>query len=275
MFERYTEKARRVIFFARYEASQFGSQQIEAEHLLLGLLREDTALASRLARSVLSPETFRKRIEEATPPRKTIATSADLPLSPVCRSVLTSAAEEADHFQHKHIDTEHLLLGLLKQERTLAAKLLTEVGINIQNLREELRRADRHPGRPAALRGGSLEDYVEIHGELWSARSVREFSEYYRKFHWEKRRWTSRNALAQRADRTLYFYSGQAYDPEQVELIKGGWSEDHCVICWWKLYESNSLEHGEGYTNGQDWLCTECLERFVSPPTRSPASPRG
>ena len=153
MFERYTEKARRVIFFARYEASQFGSQQIEAEHLLLGLLREDTALASRLARSVLSPETFRKRIEEATPPRKTIATSADLPLSPVCRSVLTSAAEEADQFQHRHIGTEHLLLGLLKQERTLAAKLLTEAGINTQKLREELRRTDRHPGRPAALAG--------------------------------------------------------------------------------------------------------------------------
>jgi len=63
MFERYTEKARRVIFFARYEASQFGSPYIEAEHLLLGLLREDTALAGRLSRSPLSPKTLRKRIE--------------------------------------------------------------------------------------------------------------------------------------------------------------------------------------------------------------------
>jgi len=273
MFERYTEKARRAIFFARYEASQFGSQQIEAEHLLLGLLREDTALASRLARSLLSPETFRKRIEEATPPSKKVPTSVDLPLSPVCRSVLTSAAEEAEHFQHQHIGTEHLLLGLLKQDQSLAAKLLTEAGISAGEFREELRRTDRHPGRPAALRVGRLEDYVEIHGELWSARSVREFSEYYRKFHWEKRRWTPRDALAQRADRRLHLYSGQAYDAGQVDLIKGGWSEDHCAICWWKLCESDSPEHGEGYTNGQDWLCTECLERFVSPPTPLPASP--
>ena len=267
MFERYTEKARRAVFFARYEANQFGSQQIEAEHLLLGLLREDTALASRLSGSLPTPEILRKRIEEATPPRPTTPTSVNLPLSPVCTSVLTSAAEEADQLQHRHIGTEHLLLGVLKQERSLAASLLTEAGISAGEFREELRRTDRHPGRPAAPRVRRAEDHVEIHGELWSASSIREYSEYYRKFHWEKRRWTPRDALAQRADRTLYLYSGQAYDAEQVELIKGGWSEDHCAICWWKLYESDSPEHGEGYTNGQDWLCTECFERFVSPPT--------
>ncbi len=273
MFERYTEKARRAIFFAYYEASQLGSACIETEHLLLGLLREDTALASRLARSPLSQETFRKRIEEATPPRKKGLTSVDLPLSPACKTVLVCAGEEADQLQHRHIATEHLLLGLLKQEHSLAAKLLTEAGINIQKLREELRRADRHPGRPAEPSVGRLEDYVEIHGRSWSAESIMELSEYYRKFHWEKRRWTARDALVQRSNKALHLYSGQSYDPEQVDLVKGGWSEDPCVICRWKLYESNSPEHGEGYTNGQDWLCTECFERFVSPPTRLPASP--
>jgi len=273
MFERYTEKARRVIFFARYEASQFGSSFIETEHLLLGLLREDTALASRLSRSFLTPETVRKRIEEATPPRKSIPTSVDLTLSPACKSVLTSAAEEADQLQHQHIGTEHLLLGLLKEERSLAANLLTEAGVNIQKLREELRRADRHPGRPAGPHAGRLEDYVEIHGELWSAKSVREFSEYYRKFHWEKRRWTARDALVRRSNKTIYLYSGQSYDPKQFDLVKGAWSEDHCAICWWKLCESESAEHSEGYNNGQDWLCTECYERFVNPQTPSHASP--
>jgi hypothetical protein len=273
MFERYTEKARRVIFFARYEASQFGSPVIETEHLLLGLLREDTDLASRLSGSFLTPETFRKRIEEATPPRKKVPTSVDMPLSPVCKAVLTSAAEEADQLQHRHIGTEHLLLGLLKQEQSQAAKLLTEAGINIQKLHEELRRAGQHFGRPTEPRAGRLEDYVEIHGELWSAKCVREFSEYYRKFHWEKRRWTSRDALVRHSDKTIYLYSGQSYDLEQFDLVKGAWSEDHCAICWWKLDESESAEHGEGYTNGQDWLCTECYERFVSPPTPSPANP--
>ena len=65
MFERYTEKARRVIFFARYEASQFGSPYIETEHLLLGLLREDKALANRFLRSHAAVESIRKQIEGA------------------------------------------------------------------------------------------------------------------------------------------------------------------------------------------------------------------
>jgi hypothetical protein len=265
MFERYTEKARRVIFFARYEASQFGSPLIETEHLLLGLLREDTALAGRLSRSGLSPGTLRKRIEEERPRRAKVSMSADLPLSSACKAVLTYSAEEAERFAHRHIGTEHLLLGLLRVEQSVATKLLVEAGFNTLELREELRRADRHPGRPVESHQGRLEDYVEIHGELWSAKSVREFSQYYRKFHWEKRRWTPRDALVQRTNGTLYLYSGQAYDPEQFELRKGGWSEDHCAICWWKLFQSDSLEQGVGYSNGQDWLCSECWERFVNP----------
>ena len=67
MFESYTEKARRVIFFARYEASQFGSPYIETEHLLLGLLREDKALTNRFLRSHASIESIRKQIEGRTP----------------------------------------------------------------------------------------------------------------------------------------------------------------------------------------------------------------
>ena len=66
MFERYTEKARRVIFFARYEASQFGSPYIETEHLLLGLLREDKTMANRFLRSQAALESIRKQIEAHT-----------------------------------------------------------------------------------------------------------------------------------------------------------------------------------------------------------------
>ena len=79
MFERYTEKARRVIFFARYEASQFGSPYIETEHLLLGLLREDKALTNRFLRSHASVESIRKQIEGHTTIREKVSTSVDLP----------------------------------------------------------------------------------------------------------------------------------------------------------------------------------------------------
>ena len=81
MFERYTEKARRIIFFARYEASQFGSPYIETEHLLLGILREDRALANRLLHSHSAVDAIRGEIEAARPFQQKVSTSVDLPLS--------------------------------------------------------------------------------------------------------------------------------------------------------------------------------------------------
>ena len=141
MFERYTEKARRVIFFARYEASQFGSPYIETEHLLLGLLREDKALTNRFLRSHASVESIRKQIEGHTTIREKVSTSVDLPLSNECKRVLAYAAEEAERLSHKHIGTEHLLLGLLREEKCFAAEILHERGLKLLAIREELARA--------------------------------------------------------------------------------------------------------------------------------------
>ncbi len=140
MFERYTEKARRVIFFARYEASQFGSPYIETEHLLLGLLREDKALTNRFLRSHASVESIRKQIEGHTTIREKVSTSVDLPLSNECKRVLAYAAEEAERLSHKHIGTEHLLLGLLREEKCFAAEILMERGLRLPAIREELQR---------------------------------------------------------------------------------------------------------------------------------------
>jgi ATP-dependent Clp protease ATP-binding subunit ClpC len=140
MFERYTEKARRVIFFARYEASQLGSPYIESEHLLLGLIREDKALANRFLRSHAAVESIRKQIEAHTQVREKVSTSVDLPLSHECKRVLAYAAEEAERLSHKHIGTEHLLLGLLREEKCFAAEILHERGLRLATIREELAR---------------------------------------------------------------------------------------------------------------------------------------
>jgi catechol 2,3-dioxygenase-like lactoylglutathione lyase family enzyme len=138
MFERYTEKARRVIFFARYEASMFGSPLIETEHLLLGLLREDKALTTRLVGSRASVEAIRCQIEQSTPPREKISTSVDLPLSNESKRVLAYAAEEAERLSHQHIGSEHLALGLLREDKSLGAQLLTQRGATLSTLRNEL-----------------------------------------------------------------------------------------------------------------------------------------
>lgn len=160
MFERYTEKARRVIFFARYEASMFGSPHIETEHVLLGLLREDKALTNRFIRGHGPIETIRKQIEAHTQVREKISTSVDMPLSQECKRVLDYAAEEAKRLSHKHIGTEHLLLGLLREDKSFAAQILYERGLRLSTLREELSRVQAEkvvPGRPEA--GSQLSEF--------------------------------------------------------------------------------------------------------------------
>src|SRR6202521_5139550 len=156
MFERYTEKARRVIFFARYEASQFGSPYIETEHLLLGLLREDKALTNRFLRSHASVESIRKQIEGHTTIREKVSTSVDLPLSNECKRVLAYAAEEAERLSHRHIGTEHLLLGLLREEKCFAAEILHERGLRLSTIREELARTSQEKAQPQRQRESSL-----------------------------------------------------------------------------------------------------------------------
>src|SRR6201989_1188771 len=141
MFERYTEKARRVIFFARYEASQFGAPTSTRKNLLLGLMREDKTLTARfLARAQTSLEAIRKEIEGRAPLREKISTSVELPLAPETKRVLAFAHEESDRLQHRHIGTEHLLLGLLREERSMAAEILYDRGLRLNAVRDEIAR---------------------------------------------------------------------------------------------------------------------------------------
>src|SRR5579862_699798 len=156
MFERYTEKARRAVFFARYEASQFGTPHIETEHLLLGLLREDRALANRFLRSGASIETIRKQIEGRLGLGAKISTSVDLPLSLESKRVLEYAVEEAERLSNKHIGTEHLLLGLLREEKCFAAEILRERGLRLSNIREELLRSQSEKVATARPKESSL-----------------------------------------------------------------------------------------------------------------------
>jgi ATP-dependent Clp protease ATP-binding subunit ClpC len=151
MFERYTEKARRVIFFARYEASQFGAPAIEPEHLLLGLMREDKTLTGRFfPRAQVSIEAIRKEIEGRTLLREKISTSVELPLAPETKRVLAYAHEESDRLQHRHIGTEHLLLGLLREERSMAAEILYERGLRLNAVRDEIARQSGTDSRSTA-----------------------------------------------------------------------------------------------------------------------------
>src|SRR5262245_4641236 len=139
MFERYTERARRVIFFARYEASQLGSNSIETEHLLLGLIREGKGLTSRLfSKSHLSMESIRKDIEGRALFRDKVPTSVDIPLSPESKRVLGYAAGEGERMIHHYIGPEHILLGVMREEKSVAAGILSEKGMRLTAVREDI-----------------------------------------------------------------------------------------------------------------------------------------
>ncbi len=141
MFERYTETARRVIFFARYEASQFGAEAIEPEHLLLGVSREDKPLFIELLPDGADAlEWIRRSIENHSPPRPRIPVTVELPLAPETKRVLHYAHDESNHLNHRHIGTEHLLLGLMRSEDSVAARVLFELGLRLSPMRDVLAR---------------------------------------------------------------------------------------------------------------------------------------
>jgi ATP-dependent Clp protease ATP-binding subunit ClpA len=263
MFERYTEAARRSIFFARYEASQLGGRQIETEHLLLGLLRENKATVHRFLTSVAVPE-IRAKIEAHSTRDPKLATSVDLPLSEESRRVLAYAAEEAERLAQRHIGGEHLLLGLLREESGYAALLLGEHGIHLAALRLEMAKSVLAQNAPDAG-----EDTLLIHGAVWQASYVRDMAEQLKKSYWQEQRWGPIDIVVHRQDGLVSFDLTLGGDDSQFELRKRHWADDKCVICHWEFSESGEGEHTMGYSNGREWLCSECYKRFLALPGES------
>lgn len=146
MFERYTEEARHALFYARYEASQFGSVSIESEHLLLGVIRKPTAAAQAAFESVdVSLETLRQEVTSRTTFRKRVTASVEIPFSAETKRILQYAATEADRLLHREISSDHLLLGVLCEERSAAASVLIDRGIRLEAVREIVVRARKEP----------------------------------------------------------------------------------------------------------------------------------
>ena len=144
MFERYSEQARRAIFFARYEASEYGSHTIEMEHLLLGLLREFPNLHSNVRL-----DQVREEIEKHVTRGERISTSVEMPLSGDCKKALNLAAEEAERLSHRIIGLEHLLLGILQIEGSLAARILIGKKLNADAIRKQISKGPSRATPPA------------------------------------------------------------------------------------------------------------------------------
>jgi ATP-dependent Clp protease ATP-binding subunit ClpC len=158
MFERFTESARRALFFARYEASEFGSLSIETEHMLLGLVREEHGIVHRiLQRADVAAQSLRDEIKtRVSSGGEKIATSIEIPFSSEVKRLLMNTAEEADAMQHAYIGKEHLLLALIREESSVAGTILAAHGLRLETVRNDialLAEAGRMKGAPP---GGQL-----------------------------------------------------------------------------------------------------------------------
>src|SRR5215467_12220909 len=112
MFERYSEKSRRAIFFARYEASQYGNAYIETEHLLLGVLRERSRSIHQYFESPFSLDEIRREIESSLTIGTRIPTSVEVPLSEKVKHILNTSFEEAKRLSQSTVSTDHLLFAI-------------------------------------------------------------------------------------------------------------------------------------------------------------------
>src|SRR5690242_6342920 len=139
MFERYTEAARRALFFARFETSEHGARAIETEHVLLGITRVSAGIGGRiLAASNLTFASLAAEIDRRIAKGERIPASTEIPFSDETKHVLRYAMEEADGLRHSYIGTEHLLLGLLREQRGMAASILSAAGLTVAAARTQI-----------------------------------------------------------------------------------------------------------------------------------------
>ncbi|OFX33623.1 MAG: nucleotide exchange factor GrpE [Armatimonadetes bacterium RBG_16_67_12] len=137
MFERYTERARRVIILAQEEAKRLGHSTVGTEHVLLGIIREGDGVASKVLKNLnISSERVRAEIEDAIG-RGERAPHEEVEFSPRAKKVLDLAKVEARHLGHNYIGTEHLLLSLIHEGEGVAARVLEAFGADLARVRAQ------------------------------------------------------------------------------------------------------------------------------------------
>ncbi len=139
MWQRFTERARRVVFFAQEEAGRLGENYVATEHLLLGMIRENDSLAARiLIRMGFVLPRIRQEVERQVT-KGTTQHGKDMQLTPRAKRVIDLAYDEARQLSNNYIGTEHLLLGLIREKEGLAGRVLSQLGVDLERTREEIR----------------------------------------------------------------------------------------------------------------------------------------
>jgi ATP-dependent Clp protease ATP-binding subunit ClpC len=139
MFDRFTERARKVIILAKEEARRFNHDYIGTEHILLGLIKEGESVAAAVLQNIgLSLDTIRLEVEKLVQFGPSTVVSGDIPFTPKAKKVIELAMDEARRLGHNYIGTEHLLLGLIKEGEGVASHVLQNIGLDLNKVRSEV-----------------------------------------------------------------------------------------------------------------------------------------
>ncbi|RKY34754.1 MAG: NDP-hexose 4-ketoreductase [Candidatus Omnitrophota bacterium] len=139
MFDRFTERARKVILLSKEEAKRFNHDYIGTEHLLLGLLKEGEGVAAAVMQNLgLSLNMVRIEIEKLVQAGPSTVVSGDIPFTPKAKKVIELSMEEARSFGHNYIGTEHVLLGILRENEGIASQVLLNLGLDLNKVRKEI-----------------------------------------------------------------------------------------------------------------------------------------
>jgi ATP-dependent Clp protease ATP-binding subunit ClpA len=139
MYERFTDRARKVMQLANQEAQRFNHEYIGTEHILLGLVREGSGVAANVLKNLdVSLRKIRREVEKVVQPGPFLVPWTRLPQTPMAKVVLGYSIEEARNLNHNYVGTEHLLLGLLREQEGVAAQVLLNLGLKLEDVREEV-----------------------------------------------------------------------------------------------------------------------------------------
>ncbi len=139
MFDRFTDRAKKVMTLARQEATRFNHEYIGTEHILLGLVQEGSGVAATVLRNLgVDLDKIRQEVENMVKQGPPTTTMGQLPFTPRAKKVLELSMEEASSLGHNYVGTEHLLLGLIRENEGIAAQVLMNLGVKLDSVREEV-----------------------------------------------------------------------------------------------------------------------------------------
>ena len=184
MYERFTDRARKVMQLANQEAQRFNHEYIGTEHILLGLVKEGSGVAANVLKNLdVDLRKIRLEVEKLVQSGPEMVTMGKLPQTPRAKKVIEYSMEEARNLNHNYVGTEHILLGLLREQEGVAAQVLMNLGLKLEEVREEVLNLLGHglegeeesaggerSGRSRIARRGPLQGQIENAraGQLWT-----------------------------------------------------------------------------------------------------------